>query len=225
MDGLDDEDGYTGPAIQPLTGHLALFQRTPPWVMPRRDRRISGPERWLYRHIPLTQRLALHLSREALVGAFVRRPARLRAAQRIALAHLARSVPDPALRAALTPDYVMGCKRILLSSDFYPALSQPNAELITSGLAKVDGSTLTAQDGTAVEADVIIFATGFHTTDMPVASRIYGAGGVTLARAWGEDMRALRGTTVAGFPNLCLVIPAGAPAPTEARASASAGAP
>jgi cation diffusion facilitator CzcD-associated flavoprotein CzcO len=197
------------PAIQPLVGQLTLFQRTPAWVMPRRDRRISGAERWLYRHIPLTQRLArtaLHLSREALVGAFTKRPAQLRAVQRIALAHLARSVPDLALRAALTPDYVMGCKRILLSGDYYPALTQPNAELIASGLAKVDGSTLTAQDGTAAEADVIIFATGFHTVDMPIASRIYGPGGVTLAQAWGQDMRALRGTTVAGFPNLCLVI-------------------
>jgi cation diffusion facilitator CzcD-associated flavoprotein CzcO len=197
------------PAIQPVAGHLALFQRTPAWVMPRRDRRITDAERWLYRHIPLTQRLArtaLHASREAMVGAFVKRPALLRAAQRMALAHLAKSVEDPSLRAALTPDYVMGCKRILLSGDYYPALTQPNVELVASGLAKVDGSTLTAQDGTAVEADVIIFATGFHTTDMPMAARIYGADGVTLAQAWGQDMRALRGTTVAGFPNLCLVI-------------------
>ena len=197
------------PAIQPRAGHLALFQRTPAWILPRRDRRISAAERWLYRRVPVTQRLArtaLHVSREALVGAFVRHPARLRAAQRIAQAHLAKTVPDPALRAALTPDYVMGCKRILLSSDYYPALSQRNAELIASGLAKVAGSTLTAQDGSAVEADVIIFATGFHTTDMPVAARIYGSGGVTLAQAWDGDMRALRGTTVAGFPNLCLVI-------------------
>jgi cation diffusion facilitator CzcD-associated flavoprotein CzcO len=197
------------PAIQPVTGHLTLFQRTPAWVMPRRDHRISAPERWLYRHLPVTQRIArlgLHVSREALVGAFVRRPERLRTAQRMALAHLAKSVPDPALRATLTPDYVMGCKRILLSSDYYPALARPGTELVASGLAKVDGRTLIAQDGTSTEADVIIFATGFHTTDMPLAASIYGTGGVTLAQAWGNDMRALRGTTVAGFPNLCLVI-------------------
>jgi cation diffusion facilitator CzcD-associated flavoprotein CzcO len=197
------------PAIQPRAGHLTLFQRTPAWVMPRHDHRISSAEKWLYRHIPLTQRLArtsLHLSREALVGGFVRKPGRLRAAQRIALRHLARAVPDPALRAALTPDYVMGCKRILLSGDFYPALTQPNTDLVASGLAKVDGGRLIAQDGTAREADVLIFATGFHTTDMPVAAAIHGAGAVTLAQAWGDDMGALRGTTVAGFPNLCLVI-------------------
>jgi cation diffusion facilitator CzcD-associated flavoprotein CzcO len=192
------------PAIQPAVSQLTLFQRTPAWIMPRRDHRISGPEHWLYRRVPVTQRLArtaLHVSREALVGAFTRRPARMRAGQR-----LARSVPDPDLRRALTPDYVMGCKRILLSSDFYPALARPNVRLVTSGLAKVEGSTLIAQDGTAAEADVLILATGFHAIDMPLAARIYGRDGATLAQAWGDDMRALRGTSVAGFPNLCLII-------------------
>jgi cation diffusion facilitator CzcD-associated flavoprotein CzcO len=115
-------------------------------------------------------------------------------------------VADPELRARLTPQYVLGCKRVLLSNDFYPALTRPNAELVASGLARVDGRTLIAQDGTARDADAIIFATGFHVTDMPVASRVYGAGGSTLAEAWGAEMAALRGTTVPGFPNLCLVI-------------------
>jgi cation diffusion facilitator CzcD-associated flavoprotein CzcO len=197
------------PAIQPVAGRLTLFQRTPAWVMPRRDRRITGAEKWLYRQVPLTERmvrLGLHASRELLAVGFVKRPGLLRAAQRIALRHLAKSVPDPGLRAQLTPGYVLGCKRVLLSNDYYPALTQPNTELVAAGLAKVDGSTLTAQDGTARDADVIVFATGFHVIDLPLARRITGAGGVTLAQTWGEDMRALRGTTIAGFPNLCLLI-------------------
>jgi cation diffusion facilitator CzcD-associated flavoprotein CzcO len=197
------------PAIQPTVARLTLFQRTPAWVMPRRDRRISPAEKWLYRRVPAAQRLVragLQASRETLVVGFVRQPRLLRAAQRIARRHLARAVPDPELRARLTPEYVLGCKRILLSNDFYPALSQPNAELVASGLARVDGRTLIAQDGTARDADAIIFATGFHVTDMPVASRLYGTGGVTLAEAWRPGMSALRGTTVPGFPNLCLVI-------------------
>ena len=82
---------------------------------------------------------------------------------------------------AAPPAYMLGCKRILLSSNYYPALTQPNTELVTAGLAKVDGRTLTAQDGTARDADVIVFATGFHVIDMPVARRITGAAGVTLA--------------------------------------------
>jgi cation diffusion facilitator CzcD-associated flavoprotein CzcO len=197
------------PAIQPVAGRLTLFQRTPAWVMPRRDRRITQAEKRLYRQIPAAGRLvrlSLHASREALVVAFVKQPALFRTARRIALRHLARAVPDPDLRARLTPGYMFGCKRILLSNDYYPALTQPNTELVAAGLAKVDGSTLTAQDGTARDADVIVFATGFHVIDMPLARRITGADGVTLAQVWGDDMRALRGTTIAGFPNLCLLI-------------------
>ena len=197
------------PAIQPAVRRLTLFQRTPAWVMPRRDRRISELEKALYRRVPLAQRmvrLGLDTARESLAVAFVRQPGLLRAAQRIAQRHLAASVPDPDLRAKLTPPYVMGCKRVLLSNDFYPALTRPNTELVAAGLARVDGPALVAQDGTVRDADVLIFATGFHVIDMPLARRVRGAGGVTLAEAWGQDMRALRGTTVAGFPNLCLLI-------------------
>ena len=197
------------PEIQPKVSRLVLFQRTPAWVMPRRDRKISEAEKWLYRHVPLTQRAArfgIYLSREPLVGAFVKRPQILRAAQRVALGNMAKSITDPDLRAKLTPDYIMGCKRILLSNDYYPALAQPNVDVVAAGLAKVDGSTLTAQDGTSHDVDAIAFATGFLATDVPIARHIYGAAGVSLAEAWNRDMRALRGTTVPGFPNLCLVI-------------------
>jgi len=197
------------PEIQPMAARLVLFQRTPAWVLPRRDRVITGQEKWIYRHFPPAQRLprlGSYLTREPAFAAFVARPGLLRAAQRIAARHLAKSVADPVLRAKLTPRYVMGCKRILLSSDFYPALTRPNAEVVAAGLARVDGRTAIAGDGTARDVDVIILATGFRAVDMPIAGRITGAGGVTLAQAWGGDMRALRGTTVPGFPNLCLVI-------------------
>ncbi len=104
------------PEIQPTVGRLVLFQRTPAWVLPRRDRAITGPERWIYCHVPPAQRLARlgnYLAREPAVGAFVAKPGILKAAQRIAARHLAKSVADPVLRAKLTPYYVMGCKRIL----------------------------------------------------------------------------------------------------------------
>jgi cation diffusion facilitator CzcD-associated flavoprotein CzcO len=197
------------PEIQPRAARLVLFQRTPAWVLPRRDRIITGQEKWIYRHFPPAQRLARlgnYLVREPAFAAFVARPGMLKAAQPIAARHLARSVADPALRAKLTPRYVMGCKRILLSSDFYPALTRPNVEVVAAGLARVDGRTVIAGDGTVRDVDVIILATGFRAVDVPIAGRITGAGGVTLAQAWGGDMRALRGTTVPGFPNLCLVI-------------------
>ncbi len=197
------------PKIQPEVKDLVLFQRTPAWIVPRRDRRITEFEKRLYRQVPAAQRLArlgIYISRESLVGGFTKRPAILKTAQRMALRHLAQAVPDAELRAKLTPDYVMGCKRILISSDFYPAIRRPNVQVVASGLAKVDGNTLTAKDGTSCEVDAIILATGFHAVDAPIADRLYGADGQSLAQAWNGDMRALRGTTIAGFPNLCMVI-------------------
>ena len=197
------------PEVQRRAATVTLFQRTPAWVLPRTDRRYRAAERWLYRHVPAARRLArlaIYATRESYVPAFTRQPALLAAAQRLAGHHLAAAVADPALRAALTPDYVMGCKRILLSNDYYPALTQGNVEVVASALASVEGDTLIATDGTARQADALIFATGFHAVDLPIAERVYGAGGRSLAQAWGGDMRALRGTTIAGFPNLCLVV-------------------
>src|SRR5215470_8990157 len=141
-----------------------------------------------------------------MVGGFTKRFAILHAAQRLAIRNLARSVPDTELRAKLILDYGMGCKRILISSGFYPALRRPNVQVVASGLAKDDGNTLTAKDGTSCEVDAIILATGFHAVDAPIAGLIYDADGRSLAQAWNGDMRALRGTTIAGFPNLCMII-------------------
>ena len=197
------------PAIAERVSELTLFQRTPAWVMARRDRALTPVEHWLYRHVPGTQkvaRLGIYLSREATVGAFTKRPQLLRRAQALALRNLHKAISDPDLRARLTPDYVMGCKRVLLSSTYYPALARPNVTLIDAGLAKVEGNTLIASDGRSAEVDVLAFATGFHTTDLPVADHIHGADGRSLAEVWGGDMFALRGTTVSGFPNLCFVI-------------------
>src|SRR6202034_3984914 len=122
--------------------------------------------------------------------------------ERFALHHLHRQVSDPVLRAKLTPSYRMGCKRVLLSNDFYPSLTQPNVSLVTDAIAEIRDKSIITRDGTEVEADTIIFGTGFHVTDFPVAQRIYDAAGVALAQHWsapsGPD--AFRGTTTPGFP-------------------------
>jgi cation diffusion facilitator CzcD-associated flavoprotein CzcO len=195
------------PRIQPLAGQLTVFQRTPPWIMPRRDRQISRAERWLFRHVPVTQRLAraaIYCGREAYALGFVKDPAIMRAAQGLALRHLHRQVADPGLRASLTPSYRMGCKRILLSNDYYPALTQPNVSLVTDGIQEIRESSVLTCNGTEHPVDTLIFGTGFHVTDFPVARRICGPDGVSLASRWsGESARtAFRGTTTAGFPNL-----------------------
>ncbi|HEY5834225.1 flavin-containing monooxygenase [Streptomyces sp.] len=197
------------PSIQPEVGRLTVIQRTPPWVMPRVDRPIGAAERWLHGRIPSTakaRRGLLWAIREFQVGAFVRRPGLMKAAERIARNHLRRSIEDPALRARLTPDYTIGCKRILLSNAYYPALVQPNTEVVTSALAEVRGSSVVTADGTEREVDAIIFGTGFHVTDMPIADRVIGADGRTLAEHWKDGMAALRGCAVDGFPNLLFII-------------------
>ncbi|MFF3414861.1 flavin-containing monooxygenase [Streptomyces sp. NPDC002698] len=197
------------PAIQQDVARLTLFQRTPPWVMPRVDRAISGVERWLHRQVPFTtkgRRGLLWGIRELQVQAFTKRPHQLGVVERLAKRNIARAVKDPALRKKLTPDYRIGCKRILLSNAYYPALTRPNVDVVASGLAEIDGSTLVAADGTRAEADAIVFGTGFHVTDMPIAERVVGADGRTLAQAWETGMKSLRGATAAGFPNWMTII-------------------
>ncbi|MET7473485.1 NAD(P)/FAD-dependent oxidoreductase [Streptomyces sp. NPDC005648] len=197
------------PAIRQQVDRLTLFQRTPPWVMPRVDRAISGAERALHRALPFTaqaRRGLLWGIRELQVQAFTKHPNELGFVEQLAKRNMARAIKDPALRAKLTPDYRIGCKRILLSSAYYPALAEPNVDVVASGLSEIRGSTVVAADGTEAEVDAIIFGTGFHVTDMPIAERVVGAEGRTLAEAWKGGMEALRGASAAGFPNWMTII-------------------
>lgn len=197
------------PHIQPRVGHLALFQRTPPWILPRGDRPISARRRAVFRALPLAQRLAraaIYWQRELGVLGLAYRPSLMRAPERLALKHLAAQVADPALRAKLTPHYTMGCKRILLSDDFYPALSRDNVEVVTDRIREVRTASVVTEDGVERATDTIIVATGFHVTDMPLAQCVRGRDGRTLADAWRDGPRAYLGATVAGFPNLFLLI-------------------
>lgn len=197
------------PAVQPEVSRLTLFQRTAPWVLPRADRRITAAERWLHTRLPATRvmrRGFLWGVREAQVSVFTKRPERFGLVENLARTHLRKAVKDPALRAALTPDYRIGCKRILLSNDYYPALTRPNVDVVASGLAEVRGSTLVASDGTETEADAIVFGTGFRVTDVPMAGYVTGVDGVTLAEAWKGGMATLRGAAVHGFPNFLMIL-------------------
>lgn len=197
------------PQIQPAAAELTVFQRTPPWILPRNDRDNSDLERRLYRRVPGLQRLVrsgIYWARELSVPGFTRNPRLLKVAELIARRHLRRQVPDPALRAKLTPGYTIGCKRILLSDDYLPALARSNVDVVTAGLAEVGPDWVRAADGTRKDVDAIIFGTGFHVTDMPVAARIRGRDGRTLADTWSEGAQAHRGTTVAGFPNLFMLV-------------------
>ena len=193
------------PRIQQQVRQLTIFQRTPPWVLPHRDRPITARERRLYRRFPLTQRIpraGAYWLREALVPGLVRRPKMLGGLQRTARAHMNSQVSDPALRAKLTPDYTIGCKRILPSNHWYPTLAQPNVELVASGVREVRPEGVLAEDGSLHEVDTIVLATGFHVADGPMIGRVRGVGGRTLGEVWEGRPRAYLGTAVAGFPNL-----------------------
>jgi cation diffusion facilitator CzcD-associated flavoprotein CzcO len=197
------------PRIQPLVERLTVFQRTPPWILPRHDHAIPERRRALYRALPLTRQLeraSIYGRLEIGVLGFVYRPALLKRIEALALRHLRVRVPDAALRAKLTPNYAMGCKRILLSDDFYPALTRDNVEVVTDRIREVRARSVITEDGAERPVDTIILATGFHVTDLPIAERVRGRGGLTLAHAWRAEPRAYLGTTVAGFPNLFVMI-------------------
>jgi cation diffusion facilitator CzcD-associated flavoprotein CzcO len=195
------------PEIQPRVGKLHVFQRTAPWVMPRGDRPLSRLERAVYRRFPAAQlamRGAIYWARESFVVLF-RHPRLGRLTQRMALRHLRTQVKDPELRRKVTPHFAIGCKRILPSNDWYPALGQPNVELVTDAIREVRPRSIVTADGSEREVDTIVFGTGFHVTDIAIAGIIRGRAGRTLEEQWGGSPQAYLGTTVAGFPNLFLM--------------------
>jgi cation diffusion facilitator CzcD-associated flavoprotein CzcO len=199
------------PAIAPQVASLSVFQRTPAWILPHTDRPITSWERTVYRRVPAAQRAvrtAVYWQRELLASGMAKHPRQMALVRMVAARHLARQVPDPDLRKRLTPQYTPGCKRLVPSNDFYPALLQPHAELITDPIERLTGRGVVTgpAPGRTHELDVLILATGFRVTDNPVMARIQGADGTRLADVWAPaGPKAFLATTVAGFPNLFLI--------------------
>ncbi|MEX2193714.1 MAG: NAD(P)/FAD-dependent oxidoreductase [Thermoleophilaceae bacterium] len=197
------------PKIQPDVASLKVFQRTPPWVMPHSDRPITGFERRLYRLFPPAQRLVralVYWGRELLVPGFVKDQRLMKVPELLARRHLKSQVPDPELRAKVTPDYTIGCKRILPSNKWYPAITEPNVDVVTDGIREVKAHSIVTTDGAEHEVDSIVFGTGFHVTDMPIGQKVRGRGGMLLDDAWKGSPQAYLGVTVSGFPNLFTLI-------------------
>ena len=197
------------PRIAPLVARLHVFQRTPPWVLPHRDRPFSDRERGLYRALPFAQRLlrwAIYLRQELLISGF-KGGARIQARFRqFASWMLDQQVADPVLRKRFTPDYAPGCKRLLISNDWYPALLRPNVEVLSEPAAKLEGRRIVAASGAARDVDVVIFATGFAATEFVAPMKIHGRGGEELGALWKTGAAAHLGMSVAGFPNAFLVV-------------------
>jgi cation diffusion facilitator CzcD-associated flavoprotein CzcO len=197
------------PHVQRQASELVLFQRTPAWVLPHPNRRISDAERRLFRRVPLAQKAlrgAIYAGGEAASVGLTRWPQLTRVVRRVALAHLRRQVRDPEKRRQLTPTYLPGCKRLLPSSDFYPAVDQPNVTLVTTSISQVTPRGIVTADGRTHEVDAIILGTGFHVTDNPMMDRVRGRDGASLAKVWAaEGMNAYLGSTVPGFPNMFML--------------------
>jgi cation diffusion facilitator CzcD-associated flavoprotein CzcO len=195
------------PAIQPNVAHMTVFQRTPAWVVPRHDRETGPRRQWLYQTAPIVQQLQrvwVYLKHEWRIIAF-QNPALMKLPQRQARKHLEQQVRDPELRAKLLPDFRFGCKRVLISDDYLPALTRPNVSVVTDGIREIDERGLIDDTGTLHPVDAIIFGTGFRTTRLPLTDRIHGVDGRTMAEIWDGRPTAYLGTSVAGFPNCYLI--------------------
>jgi cation diffusion facilitator CzcD-associated flavoprotein CzcO len=198
------------PAIAPEVGHLHVFQRTPHWVMPRPDRKFSGWQRAMLGIKPLHKALRslIYWELETRVIGFKYSSWGLKQfAQKVALRHIAKQIKDPELRAAVTPDYTIGCKRIILSNTLYPALCRDNVSLHTkgSGIAEITPTGIRTQDGQDIALDVIVYSTGYDATDGVISYPVTGRTGSTLQQQWAEFPRAYLGTTMPGFPNFFVV--------------------
>lgn len=194
------------PAIQPKVSKLFLFQRTAPWIIPHKNLYLTEKQHRRFERFPLwqkLQRLRLYVTRE-FIGLSFRHDFFTRISEKFARSYLQRKVADPQLRRKLTPSYRMGCKRILISSAYYPALTQPNVELITDRIETITATGVRTAAG-EYPVDAIILGTGFSLRAIHGAETIRGREGKTLAEVWKGTPRAFVGTTVAGFPNLFLL--------------------
>ncbi len=197
------------PEIAPKAEKLLVFQRTPPWILPKSDFAISDRWRSRFRRVPLLGwlfRKALFWLYELRVYGFMGNLWLRKRGANMAREHLAAQVPDPKMRALLTPAYEFGCKRVLISNDFYPALQRPNVELVTDAISEVREHSIVTADGREREIDVLIYGTGFRATEPLYGVSIVGRNGLDIHQAWKERISAYLGVTVAGFPNFFILL-------------------
>jgi cation diffusion facilitator CzcD-associated flavoprotein CzcO len=197
------------PKVAKQADHLVLFQRTPPWIQPKPDRRIPPAVRTALAKVPGAARAlrsSIYWTLEARAVGFTIDPRLSVPMEKLARWHINRQIADPELRAKVTPDYTIGCKRVLLSNDYYPALTRPNVDVETSGIAEVRENSIVTADGREYEVDCIIYGTGFKVTDAVAEQRIVGRDGLKIQEAFANGIEVYRGTTVPGFPNLFMLL-------------------
>ncbi len=198
------------PEIAGRAAQVDVYQRTAPWVIPRGDRPLTERERRVFAHVPMAQRASrwlIYWMREAAVLGFTVSPRIMRGAEWMARRHIAHQVHDPVLAARVTPDYQIGCKRILISSDWYPTLQRDDVELVTAAVTGLTASGVIAADGVERPADVIVYATGFVVSGNLTRLPVTGRDGRSLPAEWRRDgENAYLGVSVHGFPNLFMLV-------------------
>ena len=197
------------PAIAAQVSSMVVFQRTPAWILPKHNRvfnqchqllaKLLPPYRWYHR-------AKLYWVHEQRASGFIDVTAINGKTVSYALRNLERGIDDPELRAALTPNYALGCKRLVISSDFYPALRRPNVELVAEGVAEFYPGGVIDSSGRRIEADCVILGTGFDAQDALTEMKLVGRGGRTLADVWARGMTAYLGTVVPSFPNFFIMM-------------------
>ncbi len=196
------------PEVAKIAGHLAVFQRTPPWIIFKPDFRISPKRQQARRRQPWRQRINRWFTyawHESWAVGFTRVPLLLKGVQQLVRLYLAWQVPDKPLRRRLLPRYVIGCKRVLLSNDYYPALARGNVSLITDPIARINANGIVTADGVEHRFDAIIACTGFNAAEAGAPFPITGLDDRGLDETWREGANAYLGTTVSGFPNLFIM--------------------
>jgi cation diffusion facilitator CzcD-associated flavoprotein CzcO/pimeloyl-ACP methyl ester carboxylesterase len=197
------------PQIAKRASRVSVFQRTPPWVLPKPDRAFSRLEQWLFgafRPLQSLYRFFLYSALELRVLGFVFHPKIMRAAAALGRHQIRRQIRDPALRRKVTPDYVPGCKRVLIANDYYPALARPNVDLVTERIDRATETGIVTADGKEHALDAIVYGTGFRVTDLLSPLGVIGRGGVNLNDVWKARMQAYLGTAISGFPNFYMLL-------------------
>ncbi len=196
------------PQIVPKVKQLKLFQRSGAWVIPKPDRPFTGFEQWLFEAVPAADRAyrsLIYWRNESRALAFTRFGFLLNAFKWQAKRIARQTIKDPAKRRKIIPDYPVGCKRLLISNDWYQAINQDHLDVVTDDLDHVEENAIVTRDGTRHEVDTIIYGTGFKATDFLAPMKIKGLNGLDLNEAWRDGAEAYKGMCVSGFPNLFIL--------------------
>ncbi len=197
------------PEIAPDAAHVTVFQRTAPWIMPKMDRTYTEEQLRRFEFSPAARwvlRMLIYLRLEFTTRLFTTGKRKVKASEKFGLQNITDHIKDPELRKAVTPTFPLGCKRTLLSNDWYPALARDNVDLVTCGIEQVKAHSVVMKDGREIDVDAIILGTGFKAMAVPEGLDLKGVGGRSMREAWTAHPEAYLGITVAGFPNYFMMM-------------------